>query len=55
LDDELVTGWEKLTHKALIRIWDDEILLNNAKMFMEWYEPGSELIRVGNARLFYMK
>jgi len=52
LDDEAGKHvWEKITNKALLRIWDDDSI-NNAKCFMAWYEPGSELIRVGNARLF---
>lgn len=52
IDDEAGKHvWEKIRNNALLKIWNDDSI-NNAKCFMAWYEPGSELIRVGNTRLF---
>lgn len=39
--------WNRLTKKSLLKIWNKESI-NNARCFMAWYEPGSNLVKVGN-------
>jgi TonB family protein len=41
----------RITHEAFLKIWDKNAI-NNARCFMAWYEPVSELIRVGDLRLY---